>query len=135
MSGVSRRFGICDRGKKKKGEMMKQGEDNWHLVASTEDIEEEDVIQARVGDLLLAIYNLDNEFYATSDICTHEDTCLSEGVVVGEIIECPRHQGRFHIPTGEPKGAPVTVPIRTYPVKVLDNQIYVAVGNSSERDD
>ncbi len=133
MSSVSRRLGICDRGKEKKGEMIKQGEDNWHLVASTEDIEEEDVIQARVGDLLLAIYNLDNEFYATSDICTHEETCLSEGVVVGDIIECPRHQGRFHIPTGMPRGAPVNVSLRTYPVKVIDNKIYVAVSRALSR--
>ena len=108
------------------------GVDDWNLVASTEDIDEEDVLQAQLGDLLLAIYNLDGEFYATSDICTHEDTCLSEGVVVGDIIECPRHQGRFHIRTGEPKGAPATVPIRTYPVKVIDNQIYVAVGDTSK---
>ncbi|MBL93940.1 MAG: Rieske family ferredoxin [Magnetovibrio sp.] len=106
--------------------------DEWHLVASTEDIDEEDVIQVRLDDLLLAIYNLDGEFYATSDICTHENTCLSEGIVVGDIIECPRHQGRFHIPTGEPKGAPASVPIPTYPVKVIDNKIYVAVGDSSE---
>ena len=106
---------------------MTKGDDSWHLVASTEDIDEEDVLQVRLGDLLLAIYNLDGEFFATSDICTHEAICLSEGVVVGDIIECPRHQGRFHIPTGEPKGAPATVPIRTYPVKVIDRQIYVAV--------
>ena len=106
--------------------------DDWHLVASTETIDEEDVLQARLGDLLLAIYNLDGEFYATSDICTHEGVCLSEGVVVGDIIECPRHQGRFHIPTGQPKGAPATVPIRTYPVKVIESQIYVAVSEWSD---
>ena len=111
---------------------MTKGDDGWYLVASTEDIDEEDVLQARVGELLLAIYNLDGEFYATSNICTHEDTCLSEGVVIGDIIECPRHQGRFHIPTGEPKGAPATVPVRTYPVKVIDSQIFVAVSEWSD---
>ncbi len=111
---------------------MTKGDDGWYLVASTEDIDEEDVLRARVGELLLAIYNLDGEFYATSNICTHGDACLSEGVVIGDIIECPRHQGRFHIPTGEPKGVPATVPIRTYPVKVIDSQIYVAVRECSD---
>ena len=111
---------------------MTKGDDSWHLVASTEDIDEEDVLQSRVGELLLAIYNLDGEFYATSNICTHEDACLSEGVVIGNIIECPRHQGRFHIPTGKPKGVPATVPIRTYPVKVIDSQIFVAVSEWSD---
>ena len=111
---------------------MTKGDDGWYPVASTEDIDEEDVLQARVGELLLAIYNLDGEFYATSNICTHEDACLSEGVVIGNIIECPRHQGRFHIPTGEPKGVPATVAIRTYPVKVIDSQIFVAVSEWSD---
>ena len=114
---------------------MTKEDDGWYPVASTEDIDEEDVLQARVGELLLAIYNLDGEFYATSNICTHEDACLSEGVVIGNIIECPRHQGRFHIPTGEPKGAPATVSIRTYPVKVIDSQIYVAVSEWSDRNE
>ncbi len=99
--------------------------DTWHFVANTDDIEEEDVMQAEVGDLELAIYNVKGTFYATSDICTHGQAYLSEGVVIGDIIECPLHQGRFHIPTGAAKGPPVALPCQTYPVKVEEGKIYV----------
>jgi hypothetical protein len=49
------------------------------------------------------------------------------GLVLGEIVECPRHQGRFHIPTGKAKGAPVVMDLRTYPTKVEGGQVYIGL--------
>jgi 3-phenylpropionate/trans-cinnamate dioxygenase ferredoxin subunit len=97
----------------------------WHLVASTDDIEEEDVLGVNVEGTAVAVYNVKGEFYATENICTHAFAFLSEGVVIDDIIECPVHQGRFHIPTGAPKGAPVSVALATYATKVEDGNIYV----------
>ncbi len=104
--------------------------ENWHHVANTGDIEEEDVMPAKVGELELAIYNVEGDFYATSDICTHGQAQMSEGVVIDDIIECPLHQGRFHIPSGSAKGAPVSEALATYPVKVEDGKVYVDVGGN-----
>lgn len=73
----------------------------------------------------IAVYNLRGRFYATDNICTHEHACLSEGFVIDDIIECPRHQGRFHIPTGAAKGAPVHRALKTYPVKIEGDFVYV----------
>jgi nitrite reductase/ring-hydroxylating ferredoxin subunit len=42
-------------------------------------------------------------------------------------VECPLHQGRFHIPTGKAMGAPVTVDIATFPVKIEGADILVAL--------
>ena len=42
--------------------MSEQSLDNWYPVASTNDIDEEDVIQAYVGDVALAIYNVEGRF-------------------------------------------------------------------------
>ena len=44
------------------------------------------------------------------------------------IIECPKHNGRFDYRTGEAKGAPVCVDLRTYPMKVEDGTVYIDVG-------
>ncbi len=99
--------------------------DDWHVVGNADDIDEEDVVRATAGDLDLAIYNAEGGFYATGDLCTDEQASLSEGVVIDDIIECPLHQGRFHMPTGEPKRPPVALPIRTYPVKVEGGKISV----------
>ena len=66
-------------------------------------------------------------FYATDGFCTHEEEILADGLVLGEIIECPRHQGRFHIPSGKAKSGPVCVDLRTYPTKVEADHIYIGL--------
>ena len=101
--------------------------EEWHLVASTDDIEEEDVLGVNVEGTAVAVYNVKGEFYATENVCTHAFAFLSEGIVIDDIIECPVHQGRFHIPTGKPKGAPVSVALDTYATKVENGKIYVCL--------
>lgn len=102
------------------------GED-WHPAGKASDFEDEDVEQVRVGELAVAVYKAEGRFYATQDVCTHEHAYLSDGVVVDCIVECPFHQGRFDIRTGKAMGAPVVVPLRTFPVKVVGDQIYICV--------
>ena len=100
----------------------------WHDVAATDEIEDEDVIQVQAGGLVLAIYNLGGSFFATTDVCSHAGACLSDGFVIGEEIECPLHQGRFHIPSGDARGAPASEPLAVYPVKAENGRVYVKVG-------
>jgi 3-phenylpropionate/trans-cinnamate dioxygenase ferredoxin component len=102
------------------------GED-WHLAGNAANFEDEDVEQFWVGDVPLAIYRAKGQFYATQDVCTHEHAYLSDGVVVDCVVECPFHQGRFDVRTGAALGAPVIVPLKTYPVKVIGGRIYVQV--------
>jgi 3-phenylpropionate/trans-cinnamate dioxygenase ferredoxin subunit len=80
---------------------------NWHAVCGVEDIDEEDLIDFEHNGKPYAVYHTRSGFYSTDAICTHEYANLCSGMVLGEIVECPRHQGRFHIPTGKAKGAPV----------------------------
>jgi nitrite reductase/ring-hydroxylating ferredoxin subunit len=77
---------------------------------------------------LLAVYNIDDEFFVTDDTCTHGQASLSEGVIDGEMIECPLHAGCFSIRTGEPLAFPAAVPIRVYRVKVIGDEIFVKIG-------
>jgi MocE subfamily Rieske [2Fe-2S] domain protein len=100
---------------------------NWHLVGVADDFEDEDVEQVKVGPLAIAVYRAKGEFYATQDLCTHERAYLSDGVVVDCVVECPFHQGRFDVRNGRALGAPVTVPLKTYPVRIVDGRIYVGV--------
>jgi MocE subfamily Rieske [2Fe-2S] domain protein len=101
--------------------------DDWHLAGIAANFEDEDVEQLIVGPLAIAVYRVKGEFYATQDLCTHEHAYLSDGVVIDCIVECPFHQGRFDVRSGEPMGAPVIEPIKTYPVSVVDGKIYVQV--------
>jgi 3-phenylpropionate/trans-cinnamate dioxygenase ferredoxin subunit len=69
----------------------------------------------------------DGEFYAISDICTHQAYSLSEGDLWGRELECPLHASRFNIVTGSPDQLPATEAVRTFKVNVRDGEIYVDV--------
>ncbi len=99
----------------------------WHSVAKADDLDDDDVIGVEVDDTEIAVFKLGGVYYATHNICTHEYACLSDGYIEGDRIECPLHQGYFHIPTGKAEGAPVTEDIPTYPVKEEGGEILVDV--------
>lgn len=101
--------------------------DGWHDVAAVDELLEDDVMQVTVGQVVLALYRVGDEFYATDDCCTHEEASLADGYLQNDTIECPRHQGVFHIPTGRAMQAPVTVDLRVYPVRVEGERVLVRV--------
>ena len=98
---------------------------DWHCVAKIDEVLEDEPKAVQIGNDYIALYKIDDTFYATDDICTHEFASLAEGFVDGDCIECPLHAGKFHIPTGKAMAAPVTEDIRTYPVKVEGGEIFV----------
>lgn len=98
---------------------------DWVFAINAEDVDDEDVMPADIEGRDVAIYRFEDEFYASIDRCTHGDAFLSDGIVVGSVIECPLHQGRFCIKSGKALSAPVSIPIQTYEVKVEDGKVYV----------
>jgi 3-phenylpropionate/trans-cinnamate dioxygenase ferredoxin subunit len=102
----------------------------WHAVCEVDEIGVEDVVQFEHGGTIYAVYHTPSGFYATDGLCTHEDELLAGGLVMGEIIECPRHQGQFEIPTGEARGAPVCVNLQTYTTKVEAGKVYIGIPDS-----
>ena len=103
----------------------------WQPVCEIDEITEEDVLQFEHGGQVYAIYHTPSGFYATDGLCTHEDEPLADGLVLGEIIECPKHQGRFHIPTGKAKGAPVCVNLKTYATKIEGQRVHIGIPTSA----
>jgi 3-phenylpropionate/trans-cinnamate dioxygenase ferredoxin subunit len=101
---------------------------DWIETYEVDEIEEEDVIRFDFEDRTFAIYRSDkDEFYATDGICTHENVHLADGLVMGNSIECPKHNGRFDYTTGEAKRAPVCVNLKTYPVKVESGKVFIKI--------
>lgn len=106
-------------------------EDLWVDVCSVDDVEEEDVMRFDYDGRTFAIYRSpDDTFHATDGLCTHERAHLADGLVFGDTIECPKHNGRFNYKTGEAKRAPVCVDIQTYPAKVEAGRVYLNPGHS-----
>ncbi|GLQ09976.1 Rieske family ferredoxin [Devosia yakushimensis] len=100
----------------------------WIEACGIDDVDEEDVIRFDHGGRVYAIYrSLEDIYFATDGLCTHEQISLADGLVMDDIIECPKHNGRFNYKTGEAKGAPVCVNLRTYPVKVEGGAVFIEV--------
>jgi nitrite reductase/ring-hydroxylating ferredoxin subunit len=100
---------------------------SFHAVCQTDEVPEDFGLKAVVGGRAIAVFRVGSSFHAIDDTCTHGQASLSQGYVEGEEVECPLHQGRFHIPTGRPACPPVTEPVRSYPVRVVDDRVYVEV--------
>jgi 3-phenylpropionate/trans-cinnamate dioxygenase ferredoxin subunit len=99
---------------------------SWLEVCSVDAIDEEDVIRFDQSGRTFAIYRSpDDRYFATDGLCTHEQVHLSDGLVMSNIIECPKHNGRFDYRTGAAKGAPVCVDLKTYPVKVEAGKVFI----------
>jgi nitrite reductase/ring-hydroxylating ferredoxin subunit len=98
----------------------------WLEVAKTSDLSPGEVMYVEVGNDPVALINLDGEYFALNDMCTHQDASLSDGEVVGDEIECPMHGGAFEIRTGLPANFPVVVAVETYAVKTEGDAVFVA---------
>ena len=100
----------------------------WVQVCAADDIEEEDVIRFDHGDRTFAVYRSpDDEYYATDGLFTHEKIHLADGLVMDNVIECPKHNGRFDYTDGSALGAPVWLNLQNYPVKVEDGQVFISL--------
>ena len=99
---------------------------DWIEACAVDDVDEEDVIRFDHAGRTFAIYRSpDDAFYATDGLCTHEHVHLADGLVMDDIIECPKHNGRFNYKTGAAKGAPVCGNLKTYAVRVEAGKVFI----------
>jgi p-cumate 2,3-dioxygenase ferredoxin subunit len=76
----------------------------------------------------VALYRVGDTIYATADRCTHGEASLAEeGVLTGTTVECTFHFGTFDITTGAATGMPCEIPLKTYPVRVVDGTVCIEV--------
>jgi len=73
----------------------------------------------------IAVFNLNGEFFAIEDICTHDGGELASGVCEGDQIICPRHGARFCIRDGRSLTPPAYENIDTFPVRVENGMVQV----------
>ncbi|WP_280763392.1 non-heme iron oxygenase ferredoxin subunit [Prescottella agglutinans] len=79
------------------------------------------------GDVAVALYRNDfGDFYATADICTHEEWSLgSDSDLEGNEVICPLHMARFDITSGKPLCFPATIALTTFDVEIQDGKVYI----------
>ena len=81
--------------------------------------------RAEAAGCVYAVYNVAGSYYVSQDDCTHGPGYLSEGYILDDEIECPFHQGRFHIPSGRATCAPATEAIKVWTVSVVDGKVCI----------
>jgi naphthalene 1,2-dioxygenase system ferredoxin subunit len=99
----------------------------WMDALASDDLPADDVLGVMVDGRDIALYTVDGEVYATDNVCTHGHARLCDGFLDGHQIECPLHQGRFDVRSGQPTCAPAVEALRSYPVKVEGGRVWLAL--------
>ncbi|EHP39478.1 ferredoxin [Cupriavidus basilensis OR16] len=78
-----------------------------------------------VDGLQVAVFNVDGNYYAVEDMCSHEAEPLCGGDVEGQEVVCPRHGAHFSLITGAALSPPAYDPVAIFPVRVVGGKVQV----------
>lgn len=97
----------------------------WVSVALESEFKPGDTRIVDVDGVQIAVFNLNGQYYAIEDVCTHDGGILTGGEIEGDQIICPRHGARFCIKTGAALTAPAYEPTATFPVRIANGEVQV----------
>jgi nitrite reductase/ring-hydroxylating ferredoxin subunit len=96
-------------------------------LCNISDVDVGGALKVEKDDLILAVFNIDGEFFVTDDACTHGPGSLSEGYIEDDVVECNFHNGQFNIKTGEVVAPPCMIPVKTYRTVVENGKVFIEV--------
>lgn len=99
----------------------------WVRVCKLDNLKKGEMLDFDYGNKKILLANLNGKVYATDRICTHAEADLSTGILSEEGVTCPLHLSTFNLQTGAPQNLPAELPLKTYNVKIEQNEIYVEV--------
>ena len=98
---------------------------DWIDAAAAADIAPGSWTTVDVDGVEVAVFNVDGDFYAIEDVCTHDYGTLTGGCLEGAQVVCPRHGARFDVRTGEALCPPAYEPVATMATRVVDGRVQV----------
>ncbi len=101
----------------------------WEQVANVDEFAGTDRVSVIIDDLPALIVKLEDQYFAIEDVCTHDGQPLTDGPIVENSIECPRHGARFDLKSGAALCMPATQPVQTFDVEVRDGAIFARPSN------
>lgn len=107
---------------------MEGQESGWVRLARRSDLAAGEVLGVAAAGQEIALYEADGQVFATANICTHAFARLSDGWLDGTTIECPLHAACFDIRTGKVLSPPAVHDLKTYPVRLVGEDIEVKLG-------
>lgn len=106
---------------------------NWIRVTNAENIPRREGRAIRVGGQEIAIFNLGDRFTACDNACPHRGGPLADGIVSGAAVVCPLHAYRLCLDTGKVTKPDLCVKVDTYPVRVEEGVVVVALPDAQEK--
>lgn len=101
----------------------------WLTAGNEGAIAPNDVQRCDIGDATYAIVKTgDGRCFVIDGLCTHGKAHLADGFVDGDVIECPKHNGRFNVVNGAAVATPARVAVRTYETRVRDGVVEFRAG-------
>ena len=97
---------------------------DWVTVAAAGEIAPGTCKVADVDGAAVAVFNINGEYFAIEDVCTHGGE-LAGGILEGDRIICPRHGARFCVRTGAALSAPAYEPTAKFPVRIENGAVQV----------
>lgn len=100
--------------------------EGWIRVCASDELLPGEMRVAWDGSTPILVINLDGDFYALEDRCSHEDYELSTGLLDAEAasIECLLHGARFDLRDGRALCAPAQLPVAKFPVKLQEGAVW-----------
>ena len=101
-------------------------------VGTVDEVPEGEMKGWVVNEVKVGIAQVEGEFFAFHDCCTHQQYTLTDSFLMGHRLTCDWHGASFDIRTGEVKALPATRDLPMFPVEVRDGEIWVAVPSPDE---
>ncbi len=99
----------------------------WIKACDSSNVESGELFGFDHDEKKILLANLDGKIYATDRICTHAEADLSTGILSEEGVRCPLHLSVFNLENGSPQNPPAEESLKTYNVKIDNNEVYVEV--------
>lgn len=103
----------------------------FQTVCRVADLAEGQGRTVAIGNQLIAIFVENGRYFAINDVCPHMGASLSDGYVEQGIVTCPWHAWRFRLADGAWADNP-RIKIGCYPVRVVNDEIQVALGAAQD---
>ncbi|MBP2279124.1 non-heme iron oxygenase ferredoxin subunit [Sphingomonas sp. PL20] len=97
----------------------------WTKVIEQSALQPGDMHRHEGGPEPVLLCNVDGDFYAVQDTCTHGEWALSDGYIKGDVVECSLHFAKFCVRTGKVTALPACKALRVFPVKVENNAVLI----------
>ncbi|WP_236794739.1 bifunctional 3-phenylpropionate/cinnamic acid dioxygenase ferredoxin subunit [Amycolatopsis sp. GM8] len=96
----------------------------WIRACSVDELDDGDALRLDTTPPI-AVFNVEGEFLALADVCTHGQSSLADGYIEGGQVECAWHFAKFDLRTGAALTLPATAPLCTYQVRIDGSDVMV----------